>query len=511
MECKITCDSAVVNEVFYDGVTEQSVETDFTLPDYCPDIGKILKCHATPRITMRTVRKDQMTVDGVTRLEVIYIDGRDKHLRCCEHDLPFSIKIPLEECPDGASAEVSARIEYINCRAVSQRKVDIHGAFSLHAVITARKEIDLLVSAEGAGIMLKKQQHEISSGVGRTQTAFSISEALELAAGKPPIASIVRTGAIIRIAECKPITNKLILKGETILRIVYITEPEGKIESMEYALPFNQFLDMNGADDSCETVCTAEISSLEINLRTDSDGEYRRMGVEIRAYADASAYKSRQIEIISDAYSVEYELEAERRYMEFNRFCGAVSGRINCVGMIETGKELSQVIDSWCEISSVETALRGDKICVSGKLIMCAIAGCADGDKEYAEKTVPFEYETALPQKVGEGHAQCDAVVTGCTYTISGASKIDIKAEVSVSAFAYEDIRISCICSVSPDKSREKNCDGKPSVVAYFAQAGEALWNIAREHNASIDSIMEDNNIADEILEENRMLLISVQ
>lgn len=511
MECKITCDSAAVNEVFYDGVTEQSVETDFTLPDYCPDIGKILKCRALPHVTMRTIKKDLVLVDGITRLEVLYIDGRDKHIRCCEHDLPFSIKIPVEDCPEGSVVETAAKVEYINCRAVSQRKIDIHGAFSLHAAVMARKNVELLASAEGAGIMLKKQQCEISSSIGRTQTAFNVSESLELAAGKPPIASIVRTGAILKISECKPITNKLILKGEAILKIVYITEPEGRIESMEYSLPFNQFLDMAGVDDSCETVCMAEISSLEITLRTDSDGEYRRMGVDIRAYADASAYKTRQIEVISDAYSVEYELETERRYIEFEKYCGAVSGRINCAGMIDTGKELTQVIDSWCEIGSIETALRGEKLHVIGNVLMCAIAGCADGDKEYVEKTVPFEYETALPQMVSEGHARCDAAVAGCTYTISGASKIDIKAELSLSVFAYEDIRMSCICSVAPDKNRSKNNEGKPSVVAYFAQAGEILWNIAREHNASIESIMEDNDISDEILEENRMLLISVQ
>lgn len=511
MECKITGDAVVINEVFYDGVTEQPVDTDFTLPDYCPDIGKILKCRATPRITLRALKKDQLTVEGVTRLEVIYLDGRDKHIRCCEHEVPFSVKIPLNNCPETAVAEAAAKVEYINCRAVSQRKIDIHGAFSLRISVTLQKTNDVLTNVEGAGIMVKKQQCEISTVIGRTQAAFSISEALELASGKPPIASVVRTGALLKIAECKPISNKLILKGEAILKVVYTTEPEGKVESMEYLLPFNQFLDMAGVDDSCETACRAEISSMEINLRTDSDGEYRRMSVDIRAFADASAYKNRSVSMISDAYSVECELDTERRYMEFERYCGTASGKTNCVGLIDTGKELSQILDSWCELGGVETNLRGGKVYVSGKTMFYAIAECIDGDKEFVEKSVPFEYEISLPYSISEGHAVCDTGVTGCTYTISGTSKIDIKAEVSVAACVYEDIKLPCICSVTPDTSRVKNRENEPSVVIYFAEAGEELWNIAREHNASVESIQSDNDISCETLEENHMLLISVQ
>lgn len=511
MDCKITGDSVVINEVFYDGITEQPVDTDFTLPDYCPDIGKILKCRATPRITMRMLKKDQLTAEGVTRLEVIYLDGRDEHIRCCEHDLPFTVRIPLNNCPDSAVVKTAVKVEYINCRAVSQRKLDIHGAFSLHAVVTQQKNNDVLTDVEGAGIMVKKQQCEISTAIGRTQAAFTISEALELAAGKPPIASVIRSDATLRISECKPITNKLILKGEAILKFVYTTEPDGKIEAMEYSLPFNQFLDMTGVDDSCETSCTAEISALEINLRTDSDGEYRRMSVDIRAFADASAYKNRGVSMISDAYSVECELNTERRYMEFERYCGTVSGKTNCVGSIDTGKELAQVLDSWCELGSVETSLRGGKVYVNGKTLLCAIAGCSDGDRDYVEKTVPFECEIALPYSVSEGHTVCDAAVTGCTYTISGTSKVDIKTEISVSACVYEDIKLPCICSVTPDTTRMKNRENEPAVVIYFAKAGEDLWNIAREHNASVESIQNDNDISNELLEEDCMLLISVQ
>jgi hypothetical protein len=43
----------------------------------------------------------------------------------------------------------------------------------------------------------------------------------------------------------------------------------------------------------------------------------------------------------------------------------------------------------------------------------------------------------------------------------------------------------------------------------YFASAGEELWDIAREHNASAADIAADNNLAEEQLSEDKLLLIA--
>ena len=42
-----------LQEVIYDGCQEQAVDLDISLPDYCPDIQKILKCQVYPCITNR--------------------------------------------------------------------------------------------------------------------------------------------------------------------------------------------------------------------------------------------------------------------------------------------------------------------------------------------------------------------------------------------------------------------------------------------------------------------------
>ena len=44
MDLKINREMLSVSEKIYDGVQEQSVELDYILPDYYPDIFKLIKC-----------------------------------------------------------------------------------------------------------------------------------------------------------------------------------------------------------------------------------------------------------------------------------------------------------------------------------------------------------------------------------------------------------------------------------------------------------------------------------
>ena len=50
MEYNLKKSSIGILQTCLDTVSEQPVDIDFTLPDYCPDIEKILRCKITPKI-----------------------------------------------------------------------------------------------------------------------------------------------------------------------------------------------------------------------------------------------------------------------------------------------------------------------------------------------------------------------------------------------------------------------------------------------------------------------------
>ncbi len=503
MDCKVTGDTVLMYDTVFEGTAEQPVDVEFTLPDYCPDVGRVLKCRATPVITGRESGADGITVSGTARLEVLYVDGHGGQVRCCTHDMPFVTTLPAGGLPADTKVCAEARVDYINCRAISQRRIDIHGAFTLKASAVCIRENKVTSSAEGAGVLVRRQICDVSTAQGHAQTAFAISESFELPESKPAVAAVVRSAADISVLDCKPIANKLIVKGTAGLTVVYCTN-EGVLESMTYSVPFSQFFDLSGADD--ESSCDADISvsSVELALRTDPDGEYRRISADIRCFADIRAYRSDTVPVVSDAYSTQYELNLERKPMCFERYISEGSRKAHVEGRLSFSGGITEVMDAWCEPVSCVSGSGGS---VSGSVLLCAIIRNEDGGCEYAETTCGFECEGDISDS--NLFCRCRIAACGCDYSLDGRNNVDLRGEVRVRTAVYSRTQMPCIVGLEPDESRPRQEAEGPALVMYFARAGEELWDIAREHNASMSDIAVDNALADECLGEDKLLLIA--
>ena len=76
--------------IVLDTVAEQLADVDLTLPDYCPDIEKILKCTLTPKIQSKSLSGGQLQVEGFCVVNVMYVESINKPIRCCEQSVNFS-------------------------------------------------------------------------------------------------------------------------------------------------------------------------------------------------------------------------------------------------------------------------------------------------------------------------------------------------------------------------------------------------------------------------------------
>ena len=72
MELKLNKEIVSVKEAIFDGMQEQSVELDYILPDYYPEIFKLIKCQMCPKIVSYSINGDRVTYELVVQLRVMY-------------------------------------------------------------------------------------------------------------------------------------------------------------------------------------------------------------------------------------------------------------------------------------------------------------------------------------------------------------------------------------------------------------------------------------------------------
>lgn len=512
MEYKLNREAVTVNEVVFDASQEQPIDLDLTLPDYCPDIQKIMKCQVYPCITAKSILGDCLEVSGTATMRLLYLDAGASQIRCYENAAPFSANIPLKRSVGNALVYTRTQVEYVNCRATSPRRLDIHGAFSVCAKVVEQTENHLLSEIEGEGMQQRKKNISISRVAGASQQQFSVTEVLEINDGKPPAETILRTDASAQIEEVKTLDNKLILKGSLALKILYESGlSDGMPECMEYAVPYSQMLDCPGVSDACTCDVQLEVMTTQVQLKSDSSGENMLLDTEVRLMAYVNAYLDTEISVVTDAYSTDVELTLEYQQKSLVKLLESVTdtcSQKNHFDFEEAG--ISKVIDIWNETRQVTAHMEDGNLLYRGKFNLCVLAMNSDGRPFYFERMLEFQYGREWTREVPDLYCDCAVTLPNISYRITGTSGIEVKTELRLDATLYQKNGYKMIFDLTVNEEQPKVKDEDAALILYYANSGEDLWGIARLYSTSAERIKEENDLTDDVVEQAGMLLIPV-
>ena len=90
-----------------------------------------------------------------------------------------------------------------------------------------------------------------------------------------------------------------------------------------------------------------------------------------------------------------------------------------------------------------------------------------------------------------------------------GADGIDLKTDIGYSMITFVRKNYEMIRELSVDGEHPLETEEKAPLVIYYAEKGERLWDIARRYATSVSALKALNELADDILAEKKLLLIS--
>ncbi len=510
MNFKAMQEAICVNREVFKGGAEQPIDLDITLPDYCPDISRILKCQILPQITLRQILGDRLNVEGTTLVRILYVDEEGGCVRNCELSSAFSTSFNIKADTDSPLVFTSTHVDFVNCRAVTKRRVDIHGAFTVTARVLSRCREEILSGAEGCGIQVKQEPAEVSTLVGAAQHDFTISEVLELNTNKAMPESILRCDAHAVLTDYKAIANKLIAKGELLIKLLYCTDLEtGALDVMEYSIPISQILDIDGLYDDCECDVRFEVLSAEAKINQDGADSGQVFEIEARACVCATAHRQEQIQVITDAYSTDYDLDTEKKQISFDRIADLVQESFLCRGSVDIPQNgIVNIIDTWCDVVSATVTPSENRLDFSGRVNVCMLVINSEEKPEYLERMLDYNYSKEYPYQTDGFLCMPDVAVITSSYRLSGVDGIEVRVELKLNAPVYSTVKLYALSSMEPDESKPKNKDSMSALTIYYADPGETVWDIARRYNTSVDAVSEENDLPAERIDKRMMLLI---
>ncbi len=498
-------------ETVFEGSSEQPVDVDFTLPDYCPDIEKILKCTAVPSIFSKNLSGGNLEIDGAVNIKVLYLDAKNKTIRCCEHSSPFSCSFTVKGETENAVTSVSLKTEYINCRALTPRRLDIHGAFTVSVRVMANGSQEIPETVQGDDIEQKVSVVPISSLACLSNGMINLNETLDIGRNRPAPQTIIRTELDIRRSEPKIAAEKLIVKGEAVLKILYVTDLEtGELDSAEFSIPINEMVDAIGATEDCLCDMDLTVQSYEASLKSDFDDDSTLIGFEAKLCVTAAIYAEDTVQMVDDVYSRSYELDLAYKQMNCKHITSVIDDEITEKCDLKLGENtISRIIDIYGDSPQCAAEFQHDenKMSFKGK-ITCCILGCDENNAVfYTERPIEFSREYDIGETV---NPSCKPVVTpiGMSFRISGEKSLEVKAGISLHAAVTECASKRAVSEVSADENQKRERDKTAALTIYYADEGENLWSIARSYCTSVEAIKMQNDITDDVISARGMILI---
>lgn len=509
MEINLSKQAVSVNEVIYEGVTEQPLECDVLLPDYCPDIQKILRCEVTPSLLSAAVNGDRASIGGVAMAHVYYLDEAGC-LRHVEYKIPYNKVIELRTAPQSPVITVNQTVDYFNCRAVSPRRLDMRGAVSISARVTGQAEDQVICDASGLGMQLRLEQAENTRILPQAVRPFTLREDVEIGYGKPAMGNIIRTVATADTTDYKVISGRIVAKGELNVKVVYQNEDDAQmLENIECALPLSQIIDIDGVDEDCICQVWFDVGAVDVIPRRTDDGTTRAFALDANVNACAIANRRVSLEAASDCYSTTHECKPTQKQVAFMQLVDVIRECAMFKETMELPNEVRSIADVWCNIGSTSIKAENDCVIVSGKVMVCVLACLSDGTSTYFD--APFEFSHRIALSGSYENIQFNPMIRAgaATYSITG-DRLEVRCTVKIEGCLYNQYRKKVISEIAIDESRPKSVR-ENMLYLYYAQAQESIWEIAKRYNTSVSAIQASNGLETPVISEKQMLLIPMQ
>lgn len=515
MDLKINRETVPVAQVIFDGVQEQTVELDYILPDYYPDIFRLIRCQTVPVITGYSVSGDKLSYELRCDIHILYCGEGDSVLRCVTQRQSFSRTVDLGAVCDSPEVSLRPKTDHINFRAVNKRRLDVRGAVSVKIKVCCEKEQEVISDAFGMNIQVKKTPVRYASKKLSLDKTVRISEETEISPAQPPVLSIISCTCKTPDCEKKMISGKLLAKGDAAIDLLYACEKDGKgaVEPMKFSLPYSQIIDIDDIDETFECTVTPVVISCDITPSVGKTGENTVLKCEIELRLMCRAVKTSVVMLAADAYSTVYPCETAVSAIKTEQQPVIYSESRNLTAKLGEGDSVPETIYAmWCTPKNINTRIGSDgrSVAVSGMLTWSMAAMDPSGMMIMPDRDEAFEETVELGEDLEGSGISAEVNAGEVSYNISSEGVLTAKAGIEIRLSVSSCSTTMALTELSVDDSVKKERDGDYSIKLYFGAENEEIWDIAKRYSTSAAAVMEENELDGERLKNGGMLLIPI-
>jgi len=482
---------------------EQPIEVELLIPEYCPDIIKILKCDIKNRVLNKKINNQSLEIDCCSEITIIYC-GDDNIVSSVITKYNYS-KTFENKLFNNNYVEVKISSNDFNCRQTSSRRLEVKGSVNVSIDINAFEVKEVISNIERDDIEQLHRNHDMTTTVFTQEKQLLIEDELLLSSDKPDINYIIRQSATAIINESKQIGDKAVIKGNIKVDILYCSVNNSPAFFSEL-IPFSQIIELNSQNKTCNITSNVKVTSFDVKPiinSTSNTGFLINIGLNVVLYGKCNL----PITLVEDCYSTKVNTDICKDKINIDRLVDTINDKVVIKKTLTLNEsQISSMIDLWCNEVKISSMLNDENIKLSGN-IECLMLFCnIDNIPEYKEFKFDYEFNKKVTNNDKENYVAASHRIISSSYTLLSDNQVEVQIELQIFAEIFEKIECEFICDLL-ENDKPIECDD--SIIIYFCDKEESTWNIAKKFLTPVKLLIEQNEINDDIVSSQSVLVIS--
>lgn len=486
----------ILNKLCINENISKWIEQDIIVPDTKPDALKIVNVSVNPYLTDFEIMDSKIKVMGKINYFVIYKANDEKFAtRGLNVSYPFTEILDLKGINKNSIISIRPVVRNIIHTLPNERKIAIKSEVVFKVRCKNQKNVSLIIDFDNDALVEKKiSRGNFSNIIDNKKSIIASREELMLPKDVEDVFEILNMTSSIRNTEFKESYNKIMLKGDIVLSVLYLSENDpSAINKFSITLPFSAMVDFENIKDISKF--DIEYIIKDINLNLNPDATSRLMNVDYQIEADVTMFEDEEEEYVEDFYSQTQNLEFKEERVELVRqnksFAKVIDIKENITNILPPN---TKIIDYYLDTNYVMPKITNNSVTLEGNakiILMLQNTETLELDSKVIEILINETFE--IDNLNSDSSVYVDIINEEASVTQNGT---DIEAKITLEVVNHIE-EVANINMIEQIEESPINLGSLDSINIYIVKPGDTLWSIAKKYKTSVDKIVRINDIAD--------------
>ncbi len=472
-------------------------ESSMIIPDYKPDVVKILCEKPSVHINSKKTLNDKVILEGEIKAKVFYTtDDYNMPLQSIVWHEDFKESIMIKDAQPEDFLNLKLEVEHMSVEPINERKILIKSVVNSDYRLYKDQKVEVMQEPADSDLQVDCKEIEYNTLAEEKEFVMSIRDAFSLDEENNDISDIIDAEATGKIDEIVIKDDGVTLSGKVNMHILYATdEPRKPFKKMRRIKEFVHQVESKNFTNNSQVFAKLNVPIVRVDTVDNEEG-----GAEVTLKVDVSGeiigYNSFVKDVIVDAYSLKNDTKLNKKEIQYRKNYHEIQFDTFAREMIEIKENLpniEQIVDMSIHPMSFDLKNKEGEMYLDGFININGIY-LSDDDERINSFNQEVVIKKAIPDKIDADFDSFDLDINikDLTHDVLNPKNVELKMKLECKINYTKNIKEEIVNNV---EYLDTVNISRPGVTVYYTKPEDTLWGICKKYKTTKDEIFKHNEM----------------